>query len=297
MTDGPLRPFTRKRIGRLAEDALRRSGTLGVLPTPIIAVQEVVGIRERIDMRDLPKALEAKKPPIWSRILGAYWHDERVVFIDRELPEARQFWTDSHETTHAMCEWHAAILRLDNEDTLFKQIHPGIEAEANYGAGYLVFQGGRFHRRALEDQVSMRTPLELSSAYGASRHATLHYYVEEHPFAVALLIAGRFQHADGCLPIWRSVESAEFERRFGSLRASLPEGKLSLTEGADAPYAEIRNASRLAVDPPNTIVVLSDRDGSPRRFVAEAFYNQYSHFVLVAEERATRFGRRVRLAS
>ena len=103
-----------------------------------------------------------------SRILGAYWHDERVVFIDRDQPECRQFWTDAHEGTHAMCAWHAEVLRLDNEATLFKQLHPGIEAEANYGAGHLIFQGGRFHRQALKDQVSMRTPLELSRQCGES---------------------------------------------------------------------------------------------------------------------------------
>jgi hypothetical protein len=119
-------------------------------PSP---VQEAVGVRERIQMRELPKALAAKKPSFMSRVLGAYWHDERVVFIDPEQPEHRLFWTDAHEGTHAMCPWHAEILRLDNEDTLFKQLYAGIEVEANYGAGHLIFQGGRFHRRALKDQV------------------------------------------------------------------------------------------------------------------------------------------------
>lgn len=73
----------------------------------------------------LPKALAAKKPPIWSRILGAYWHwhEERVIFIDHDQPEPRQFWTDAHEATHVMCPWHAEVLRLDNEDTLFKRLY------------------------------------------------------------------------------------------------------------------------------------------------------------------------------
>lgn len=297
MADDQLPEFTRQRIARLAEDTLRRTQAVGVFPTPIREVQKALGVRERVDMSKLPKALEAKKPSIWSRILGAYWHDERVVFIDQEQPEQRQFWTDAHEATHAMCGWHSEVLRLDNEDTLFKQLHPGIEAEANYGAGHLVFQGGRFHRKALEEQVSIRTPIALSSDYGASRHATLHYYAEEHPFAVALLIAGRYPNADGSVPIWRSVESSEFVRRFGRLIDMLPQGKLLLSEGERAPLADILLASRTAVDPPSKILGLPDKDGSERRFVAEAFFNQRCYFVLVAEQKATRLGRRLRLAS
>ena len=297
MPDTPLAVFTREKIARLAEDALRRSQTVGVFPTPIVAVQQSLGIRDRIDIGNLPKALEAKKPRIWSRILGAYWHDERVVFIDREQPEQRQFWTDAHEASHAMCGWHADILRLDNEDTLFKRLHPGVEAEANYGAGYLIFQGNRFHHEALKDQISMRTPLALCSKYGASRHATLHYYVEHHPYAVALLIAGRYPYADGSIPVWNSVESAEFERRFGRLQDRLPEGKLRITETDNALLADILLDSHASIDPPSKIIHIPDSDGTGRRFVAEAFFNQWTHFVLVVEEKTTRLGRRVRLVS
>jgi hypothetical protein len=297
MTDIQLSPFTRQRIARLAEETLRRADVVGVFPTPIKAVQEAAGVRERINMRELPKALAAKKPSIMSRILGAYWHDERVVFIDPEQPEHRLFWTDAHEGTHAMCPWHAEILRLDDKDTLFKQVLADVEAEANYGAGHLIFQGGRFHRRALRDQVSMSTPLELSGEYGASYHATLHYYVEGHPDVVALLIAGRYQHFDGSIPIWHSIESAEFRRRFGRLKDRLPDGKLMLTEGAGAPLAEILQASRVAIDPPSTRVEIPDTRDSMHTFVAEAFFNGSCHFVFVADQKATRLGQRVRLAS
>jgi hypothetical protein len=183
------------------------------------------------------------------------------------------------------------------EDTLFKRLHPGVEAEANYGAGYLIFQGDRFHREALKDQISMRTPLALCSQYGASRHATLHYYVEHHPYAVALLIAGRYPYADGSIPVWNSIESPEFERRFGHLQDRLPEGKLRIAEGDNAPLADILLASHSSIDPPSQIIHIPDSDGTGRRFVAEAFFNQWTHFVLVAEEKSTRLGRRVRLAS
>jgi energy-converting hydrogenase Eha subunit A len=296
MCNSSLSAFSQEKIARLAEDALRRSQTIGVFPTPIIAVQQTLGVRERISMRELPSAIWARKPGIWSRILGAYWYDERVVFIDEEQPEQRRFWTDAHEAGHAMCGWHAPVLRLDNEDTLFKQLHAGVEAEANFGAGYLIFQGGRFHREALKEQVSIRTPLALAAQYGASRHATLRYYTEHHPYAVALLVAGRYPYADGSIPIWNSIESADFKRRFGCLQEHLPDGKLRIRD-ASAPFADILQASHNSVDPPSTIIGLHDTGGTSRRFVAESFFNQRTHFVLVAERRATRLGRRVQIAS
>ncbi len=293
---GPA-PFARRRIASLAEEALQRSGAVGDLPTPLAEVQRALGVVERVSMRNLPAAVEAKKPRAWSRLLGAFWKEERVVFIDEEQGESRRQWTDAHEAVHVMCGWHAEVLRLDNEDTLFKELHDEIEAEANYGAGHLVFQGGRFHRRALADQISIRTPIALSSSYGASRHATLHYYVEEHPFPIALLVTGRYPYADGTLPIWRSVESEPFRKRHGRLERLLPGGKLSIEDRADAPLAEIVCKSKLAVDPPSCEVTIPDLGGRDREFVAEAFFNGHCHFVTVVDRKATRLGQRVRLAS
>jgi hypothetical protein len=259
------------------------------------AVQSAVGVEERIDVRDLPADLAAKKPPAWKRILGAVLFKERVVFVDTAEPEERQLFTDAHETTHLLCEWHEASLRLDGEETLFRDMTEQIEAEANYGASCLIFQGSRFHRRALHEQVSIRTPLALAPEYGASRHSTLHYYVDGHPDAVALLVAGRYPHGDGTLPIWRSVESQQFLRRFGRLRSHLPGGKLPVLEESPSPLAEIVNASRLAVDPPDTVVALLDVAGRGRTaFVAEAFFNGRCHLVLFTERRARTLGRRAR---
>lgn len=295
MTDEPLTPFTRRRIARLAEDALRRAEVVGVFPTPMEAVQRAAGVRERIDINELPPELKAQKPRAWKRILGALWFGERTVFIDTSEPEPRQLFTDGHEAMHAICEWHGEALKLDNEDSLFREVRAQIEAEANFGAGHLIFQGGRFHRRALEDQVSIRTPMVLAREYGASRHAALHHYVDEHPDTVGLLVAGRYPYCDGTLPIWRSVESREFLRRFGRLRHLLPDGRLVINDNS-APLAEVIQASRTALDPPSTVVGIPDGDGSKIPFVAEAFFNGHCHFVFVAERVARRFGRRVRLA-
>jgi Zn-dependent peptidase ImmA (M78 family) len=166
---------------------------------------------------------KARKPRWWKRIIGATWFSERTVFIDRTDPDVRQQFTDGHEAMHALCPWHEPALRLllDGDETLMGRSDIPVEIEADYGASYLIFQGGRFHRKALAEQVSLRTPLGMAGEYGASRHATAHYYVEGHPDAVAMLVAGRYVRHDGTLPVWRSIESLEFLRRFGRLEDHL----------------------------------------------------------------------------
>jgi hypothetical protein len=291
-----LTPFTRERIGRLAEAALQRAGTAGEYPTRIDAVLEAVGVEEQLDIANLPADLEAKKPARWRRVLGAIVFGERTVFVDRTQPQPRRLFTDAHEATHAMCPWHEATLLLDGESTMFRDVKDIIEAEANYGAGRLIFQGPRFHRRALEEQVSMRTPLALAPDYGASMHATLHYYVEEHPDAVALLVAGRYPYWDGTLPIWRSVESPAFLKRHGHIENRLPNRELSIRDDDRSPLGGIVRQSRTAIDPPSTVVGIPDGDGTRVPFVAEAFFNGYCHFVMFVDRKARRLGRRVRLA-
>lgn len=296
MADPELREFTRQRIAALTEDALRRAGVIDVLPTPIEAVQKVAGVSARLDIAELP-SVAGRRPAALSRVLGALWFRERVILVDQSQRAPRVLFTDSHETIHALCAWHEKALFLDTTETLFRNALAQIEREANYGAGHLIFQGARFHRRALREQVSLRTPLALAGEYGASGHATAHFYVEEHPDALALLFTGLRPKRDGSLPIWQSVESAEFRRRFGSLRGLLPPGQLAVEADEPGPLVEIVRRSRLETDPPSTAIRLPDRGGSEHRFVAEAYCNQHVHMILVIERSARRLARRLRLAS
>ena len=197
------------------------------------------------------------------------------MFIDGGQSEPRRRFTEAHEAIHALCPWHRATLMLDDEETLSGRVHDQLEAEANYGAAQLIFQGGRFHRDALAEPVSLRTPLALAERYGASRHAALHHYAGEHPAAVALLVLGRWSGADGALPVWSRVESPSFRERYGRLAPGV------LAPGTVA--SGLVDASRRANEPPSAPLALRDRGGTPRPFTAEAFSNRRCLFLLVAE--------------
>jgi hypothetical protein len=262
-----------------------------VLPTPIEAVQAVAGISSRLDISKLSD-LPDPPPRGLSKVLGAIVFDERVVFIDGDQPEVRVRFTDAHEAAHALCPWHEDTLRLiDTEQTLFKEMSDHIEAEANYGAARLIFQGDHLMRRALEEQYSIQVPLALAGDYGASSTATIRQYVREHPAAVGLLVTGRYARGDG-LPIWYSEESQSFLSRFGRLPVLLPDGPAPLRAGT--PLGDLIEASRTTSSTREGTIGLRARDGTDHLFAAETFFNQHTFFMMVTERSGRRLGHRLR---
>jgi IrrE N-terminal-like domain len=245
-----LDDYTRARISALCAEALRRSGALGVLPTPLGAVHELAGI----ELEGLPVAA-----PLRDRLLGAVWFEERALFVRAGQSPARRRFTEAHETAHLLCPWHAAALRTDTADELFG-VSEGLEAEANYGAAQLIFQGDAFAREAAAHERSLRTPFALASAYGASRHAAAYHYAESHGDPVALVVAGRWPDASGRLPVWRTVASPAFSR---------PVPTLDVARG---PLAEAIDAARSTAEPVETSVA---------GLRAEVANNRHCHLVLV----------------
>jgi hypothetical protein len=264
-----LSPFTRARLERIAERALRDAGVAGVLPTPLEEVQRAAGIVARRDIASLPPEVATPE----RELLGALWFERREVFVDLAQSEPRRRFTDAHEAMHALCPWHEAVLREDTDAELFRATALGIEAEANFGAGLLIFQGPRFAERLTDAPREMATALALADEHGASRQATLHQFAQHHPAPVALLAIGRFPQRDGCLPVWRTVASPAFRRRFGCVAADLAPGR---------PLRELVEAARRFAAPAAARLRLPDASGTVRQWTAEAHYNRRTFLVLVA---------------
>lgn len=287
---------SRRRLAAIADRALREAGVEDKTPTPLGAVGEVAGVLEVVDQRDPPAEIEAEKPRWWKRVLGAVLFKERVVYIDRDQGDSRARFTEAHEISHVLLPWHEQVLRLDDERNLFYDTREELEAEANWTAAHLLFQGHRYHERALDDEVSIATPIALAGQYEASIHASIRFYVQHHPDAVAVLIAGRYTQFDGTLPVWGSFESPAFLRQFGTLVQHIPQQSLSPGEDAATIGRLIHEAFQTA-NPPRDTIQLFDMDGQVHRFVAESFFNQYSVFLMVSPaRRRTRAGRRIRIA-
>jgi IrrE N-terminal-like domain len=288
----PIDPFLRRQIIATAEAALQAADVVGVLPTPLEHVGEVVGVGETIDIGDLPDDLTIAKPRSLRRILGAYAYRTNTAFVDLSQPLGRRRFIQAHETGHKLIPWHEASYHLDDEARLFRDTEEELEDEANLAGTLLVFQGGRFHARALDYENSIRTPILLAEEFGASYHTSIRYYVEHHPEPIAVVIAGRYPRADGTVPIFTSVESKSFRERFGSFSSFFGPRGVSLVE-ADHPFAPLARSAYGAVNPLSDITHLRDRAGRPVRCTIDTFYNQRCLFILVATRGILRRGRRV----
>jgi hypothetical protein len=266
-------PFTRRRLERIAEAALVAAGVDGVLPTPLEEVQRAAGIVARRDVAALPPGLATPG----RRLLGALWFERRTVYVDLAQPEPRRRFTDAHEAMHALCPWHEAVLREDTEDELFRDVRLALEAEANYGAAQLVFQGRRFAELTAREPCDLATALEIAREHGASRRATLHHFAQHHPLPVALLVVGRFPDRDGALPVWRTIRSPEFRRRFGGFSPDLRPGSA---------LRELAEGARSFGPPVEASLRTPDGNGTLRRCIAEAHFNRRAFLVLIRDRGA-----------
>jgi hypothetical protein len=265
-------PYTQRRLEAIAERALERAGVLGVLPTPLEALHPIAGIRAVEPMPTLPERVRSTGRPL----LGALWFEERTIFLEQGQAEARRRFTEAHELMHALCPWHEDVLREDTKDELFRSAVDQIEAEANIGAGMLLFQGRSFAERLVAERPSIGTPLALAREYGASAHAAVHHYVLTHAAPLALLIVGRFPRRDGSLPVWGSVESRRYLRRFDRAASAIPAGLLPRS-----PLRELVEAARCTSEPVVARLPWADPSGRVRRVVAHVHYNRHAFLVLL----------------
>jgi hypothetical protein len=77
--------YTAGRIGAIVDDALRRSGALGVYPTPLEAVRAHAGLEV------------VESPGLRREVLGAVWLEERTLFVARGQSAPRRRFTEAHE--------------------------------------------------------------------------------------------------------------------------------------------------------------------------------------------------------
>lgn len=288
----------RPRVLQTAERLLVRAEVAGILPTPLDVVAATAGIEEVLDVSALTTPLMARKPSFLKRVVGALWYREQVAFVDYSQAEVRARFTEAHEIAHRALPWHrqAHELFLDDERTLDAATEDDLEVEANLMAAHLLFQGRRFHERAVDYQLGLATPLLLAEEFGTSLHATIRYYVEQHPEPLALAVLGHIQRPDGSVPVWTALESPEFAHSHGSFIDWFPDHKLRVGEGDDIrPLGQVAFQALQGGHAP-TLNLRRRHADEVRRYSAEAFYNQRCVFVLVAPHSTLRLGRRVRLA-
>ena len=81
--------------------------------------------------------------------------DRRRILLDGSLPEKKHRWSEAHEVLHSLIPWHDDVMHGDNRHTLLPECQEQVEAEANYGAGRLLFLRDRFDAQARDMPLSI----------------------------------------------------------------------------------------------------------------------------------------------
>lgn len=206
-----------------------------------------------------------------ANLAGLWLPDNRRIFIDESQPKPKHRWIEAHEITHSFVPWHAEFLLGDDELTLNPECHETIEAEANFGAGRLLFLGGRFALEARDLPDGFEAMKSLKARYGNTLTSTFWRYVEdrtpERP--VFGLISRHPRHpsigsGDNGEDVHYFIGSEAFRKRFSSTSASTV-------------YAVVdRSATWKKAGPVfMSTEVLFDDNGQAQEFVFEGFCNSY----------------------
>jgi len=207
-------------------DALSKSNSLGVFPTPVDKILKYADLRvnSQVDLSAIPTNFFSKQGLLLKRglakIRGVLDRREKTIYLDLSQPLSRIKFVKLHETGHELLGWQGKLLRIleDNDETLDPNINEEFEAEANYFASSTLFQLQLFTDKMREYPLELATCLQLSKLFGGSFHAAIRKYVENSPKRCALLILNKEKPIPYGLPkltIRNYLQSASFTQEWG----------------------------------------------------------------------------------
>lgn len=208
---------------------------------------------------------------IRQRSLKALWvPDRRRILIDQEMPDLKKRWGEGHEIIHSIVPHHEILTLGDPEFTLRPSCHEQIEAEANYGAGRLLFLRDEFRDRMLANPLAFKSVQDLAKVFGNTMTSTLWRVVEtlEIP-AVGLVSVHPWSQKGAAEPIRHFVRSRLFAERFGNI------DEHALLSGL-ARLVNRQGGGLIGAGE----VVLCDANGVDHVFDFECFHNRYDTLTL-----------------
>lgn len=228
----------------------------------MVAGKQVVG--RPMLLLEAIKALDLK---------ALYLPDQKRILLDKEQPEAKWRWNEAHEITHSLLPWHNSFMQGDNAITLTPTCHDCIEAEANFGAGRLLFMQDKFKQRVLDSAPSIKTVQELKKLFSNSLTSTLWRYVEQNDRIMVGVVSAhphyRPDDFDPAAPCRYFISSSGFAKKFGNVTET------DVFNCIDS-YCSWKKKGPLGEEE----VVLTDCVGVQHVFHFETFSNQYDALTL-----------------
>lgn len=144
--------------------------------------------------------------------------DRKRIYIDDSVPVLKKRWCESHEISHSLIPWHADYMLGDTRATLSPACHQTIEAEANYGAGRLIFPHATFSDARLTNQISLSFVQTLAKCFGNTLTSTLWRCVEQSEEILFATIGSHPYHPrDDLQAIEYFICSEPFEKQFSNI--------------------------------------------------------------------------------
>ena len=194
--------------------------------------------------------------------------DRKRILIDETLHKAKHRWAEGHETIHTVLEWHEPILHGDSEVTMKQSCLDKVEAEANYGAGQLLFLRDRFTAEAMSSVPTVELVKSLAKSFNNTKASTLWRLVETVGRECPILGVMHYHPAprfasdknDPANPCRHFIRSDAFASMFSATT------ELAVFESIKS-YIEPKQGGPVGTD----IVILTDDNGDDHDFSFETF--------------------------
>lgn len=209
---------------------------------------------------------------------GILLGERRRILLDSEVPTPKHRWNEAHEITHDILPWHEGIAHGDPETTLSPACNARVEAEANYGAGRLLFLGRQFEDAVRSSPCSFDLVQKLHRVYGNTMTSTLWRMVElsldarfglisKHPNEVTISTNDDIRYFVRSLRFASELSAVDGRQLFDLVREKCSGRRGPIGEGE---------------------VQVTDDRGDTRHFSFETFYNGHDALTLAVEKVAMR---------
>lgn len=196
--------------------------------------------------------------------------DRKQILIDADLPNLKKRWSEGHEVLHSVIPWHGAYMLGDNHLTLAPSCHERIEAEANYGAGRLLFPVAEFKALYVAQTLNMERIKAIANHFGNTITSTLWRCVESDDRPCFGVIGEHPRRPRvGKTEVEHLIRSPSFAQRFQIFDENAAMALLRA-------YCGHQRAGPLGT----AEILVRDDDGQEHVFLAETFCNHYHTLTL-----------------
>lgn len=196
--------------------------------------------------------------------------DGKRILIDAEVPDLKKRWYESHEMAHSIIPWHGDYMLGDDRTTLSQSCHEAIEAEANYGAGRLLFPNQEFSIARRGSVLTLEYVRGLAKHFGNTITSTLWRCVEQNEDIVFAVIGEHpIRPSDDKPPIEYFIRSRSFARQFANI-----------TEAHVWPWLQSYCRNRMAGPLGSSDIPVADANGTQHVFSIETFATKHNALTL-----------------